>query len=706
MKQDTSSLFSQTIADSRRPINEVDLWSWSSLVGALYKAALVGALLTESTPASNLRWRLLSVRINGLEFISNVSRIPDLLARLQIFANSLDKVRELLEVDYPLGSEVYSDGNGSVYIVPDVPNLLEITDKCGTALKTRINQAFAQGTVNSDPCLQLGEEIVPCLDLEQNSWWGQDPNWTDSSNDELPDIKGILCKPVRTQPMAGAVQKYWENKASKSVCPVCRLRPMGENKEVCEHCRKRRGSRVEEWLKHPEQTIWMDEIADHNDRVALLVGKFGLDDWLSGNLVQTLLVKAAENNPGGCVPKNPSPARLSRIWETAQRFWTDTSEQGILKQHEYAQSALRCARLRVIPDTTTDWQEKVPYDGTINSGAISLLWCGAEGHFITISNLQLAAGDAKSAEELAQAWKGHTVTLSDPDNPRRTHSLKVQEAKPAEGAIGRYVPYLRLLASPDQFLALVPATEALAVAQKIHEKYTKEFGKVQNRLPLYFGIVFFQRETPLMAVMDTARRMLNQVKFKEEIWHIETVNNGTLIFSNEIKWNIPTKMGDNSTCDVWYPYFFIEGDPGKRPLRFQNNGRWLVHVNSLQQGDTVWVLPSRFAYIYLEQTAQRFHFEPEKEVMLLDELPKLTNMWRDICSVKDMSDTKLRGVADLLHVKGEMWGRDSQAWMHLIQTTLKTAGMLQNGVVTIKDVTSGRFERCLDLHLRILKRRV
>jgi hypothetical protein len=74
--------------------------------------------------------------------------------------------------------------------------------------------------------------------------------------------------------------------------------------------------------------------------------------------------------------------------------------------------------------------------------------------------------------------------------------------------MGTYTPYLRLLASPDQFLALVPAAAALEIAKNIRQEYQKQFGKVQNRLPLFLGLVFFQRKISLTAVMDTARRML------------------------------------------------------------------------------------------------------------------------------------------------------------------------------------------------------
>ena len=86
--------------------------------------------------------------------------------------------------------------------------------------------------------------------------------------------------------------------------------------------------------------------------------------------------------------------------------------------------------------------------------------------------------------------------------------------------MGSYTPCLRLLASPDQFLALVPAAAALEIARRIHKEYQKQFGKVQNRLPLFLGLVFFQRKVSLTAVMDTARRML-AAPLKDELWKVE-----------------------------------------------------------------------------------------------------------------------------------------------------------------------------------------
>ena len=149
--------------------------------------------------------------------------------------------------------------------------------------------------------------------------------------------------------------------------------------------------------------------------------------------------------------------------------------------------------------------------------------------------------------------------------------------------MGSYTPCLRLLASPDQFLALVPAAAALEIARRIHKEYQKQFGKVQNRLPLFLGLVFFQRKVSLTAVMDTARRMLS-APLKDEQWTVgQDVTSGQVKFANDVVWNIPTVMGDGTTSDNWYPYFFLSGKPSSARYSFQHNGSWLVYVDDLKQ---------------------------------------------------------------------------------------------------------------------------
>lgn len=459
--------------------------------------------------------------------------------------------------------------------------------------------------------------------------------------------------------------------------------------------------------------------------MALIVGKFGLDDWLSGDLVQTMLVKAEQSNSGGCVPKNPSPARLRRVWETCQRFWTETVN-GILQRHAYGDgSPLRCVRVAVVPDSTSGWQQNVPYDGTINGKAVSLLWEEDQKRFITISNLQLGVSQARDETGLVGEWHGQTCTVDLPDRPGRQRTFKIQQVTLLLGdPTGAYTPSLTLLSSPNQFLAPVPVSDALEIARQIEQEYRRQMGKVQNRLPLFLGLVFFPRTLPLTAVMDMGRRMLNQAKLEEEVWEVECVCPGLdgqtmyLRFSygaQRLEFTVPLTMGDQQTEDLWYPYLFVnefcDHTPDNRAHRFQLNGRWLVHARDLRPGDKVAITPSRFAYLFLESTAARFRFDPQRDVLLLDDLKRLQDIWQAICTSPEMTDTKLQAISALFERKRQEWDLPlptpqkpiaDETFRHLVETTLKR----DNVDISAEEVLNGHFQRTVDLHLHILKRRV
>lgn len=323
-------LFSQVGADTRRPTNEVDLWSWGLLVGALYKAALAGVLISgHNLPACNLRWRLLSVRVDGLGYLLNVVRLPDLLSRQQLLQNALDRVRLLLEETYPLASEVYRDENGSLYVVADLPDLLSLTDNRKVPLSQLILLEFSQATLKEDQKLQLGGELVPMLAIEPTGWWGQDP--CRNGDDELPAINTMLSPDVRSQADVEAIEAFWTSRVDV-ICTVCGLRPQGPGKKaiernVCDICEQRRLDRSQAWAsEQAHKTIWIDEVADTNGRLALIVGQFDLKGWLEGSLLDSLLV-IAPNEKKGKTTKTASFSRVQRIWQTTRQFWQDTNAE-------------------------------------------------------------------------------------------------------------------------------------------------------------------------------------------------------------------------------------------------------------------------------------------------------------------------------------------------------------------------------------------
>jgi len=700
--------FRSALGETRRAANDVTLWDHSFSVATLYKMAIATFLLNGSLDINHLRWRLLRVNFDVLGLYAKAIKIADLLGYQQAVETACVEVKQLVEEEYPLGNEVYRDTTGIYFTFPDLDFPADLAQEIRRRVEGVEMELAPRIVITVGDGATAAEQLKGILGKARK------------------EALDALAQPFDSQNLSACWQQQWTTVGAGQweVCPVCRLRPMKEGQEACETCMNRRGSRVQEWLGNPRTTIWIDEIADHNDRVALVVGKFGLDDWLSGDLVQTMLVKAIENNPNDCVPKNPSPARLRRVWETCQRFWSETVMESILAGKSFGGGdVLRCMRVAVVPDDCKGWQENVPYDGTINGRAVSLLWQESEKRFITIINLQLGVSQAWDEVGLIGEWHGRICTVSILGKPGQTRTFTVQQVQSLNGEpIQIYAPYLSLLESPDCFLALVPAAEALEIADKIRDEYQKQFRKVQNRLPLFLHIVFFPRKLPLMAVMDAARRMLNS-KFVHDEWRIAGTpqNDGKMVTlcleqnGQSITLQISIVMGDGTTEDVWYPYFELVGTPAPHhTYRFERAGVWWVHVKTLQAGETVRVTPSRFAYLFLENTAQRFRFDPKRDVLLLDELPRLTAMWQRL-NESGITMTGLRNVQALLESKGAAWGRDSEEFERLTRTTLKQAGLFERkdkdgnplpDVITPQDVTSERFAHCLELYLHILKQKI
>lgn len=303
--------FSYACADTQRPINEVTLWDWSSIVAALYKSALAAAVLDNKVdPPTGLRWRLLSVRLNGAAFSERVARIPDLLVRQKLITDGLNRVRRLLEETYPLGTEVYRDEDGSVFIVPNIKNLLTLEDGQGENLSGRIVRKFNAGTINDQISLQLAGEVIPSLKLDEGEPWYREESH--GHQDPLPIAKHVTD--TASSPADPNLVNHWWHGHREDICTVCQLRPQGWEaagnvahydrrargkqcpstcqtckaleRKVCDICEQRREDRSKEWAENElGTTIWLDEIADVNGRLGLVVGKFNLEHWLNGDML-------------------------------------------------------------------------------------------------------------------------------------------------------------------------------------------------------------------------------------------------------------------------------------------------------------------------------------------------------------------------------------------------------------------------------------
>lgn len=84
---------------------------------------------------------------------------------------------------------------------------------------------------------------------------------------------------------------------SGHVCPVCLVRLSGsatDKQAPCEPCEQRRRHRLDHWLegKLGSDTVWISEVADDNDRLALLTLSLDLEPWLDGSRLDSLRTQA------------------------------------------------------------------------------------------------------------------------------------------------------------------------------------------------------------------------------------------------------------------------------------------------------------------------------------------------------------------------------------------------------------------------------
>lgn len=695
--------FNNAAGDTQRPINEVTLWEWGAATAAFWKAIASRYVLENKVTENNLKWRILAVRFDGLGFLEQSLVIGDLLGRRAAIQASLNCVRKLLEGTYPIGNEVYRDENGSAFIVPELES-----DSDGKRLRDLLeNQILNSGWLN-----ELDGELKPRVDI------------TESHGKAIVLHKALEQTLPQITPFEDYSNRWWQGEIT-DICTVCSVRPQGwgtSSKEqrreaklrnTCHVCLERRDKRAKTWSENLHKidketvrdTIWIDEIADENGRLALVIGQFNLNTWLSGGMIKSLLAvcnpASDTNKKPSFTSKEPSFARIQRVWETTQRFWQEALT-------DVPDTQLPKVKGRLTIETTNIVEFRLQpfgnYDLVLGKTKLSVLH--DNGKLITTDNLRYTAkqlgaepkdyaSDEAAAEFVRNQLLNQQATIEEPTgygSPNKLRgTLNISNVTPDKT---EYSPVIPILAEPRTFMALVPAEKSLDVIEAIKTKYEREMGKVRNRLPLHLGVVYFQRRTPLRAALDAGRQMLSY-KSPNDKQQWQVLNIQCLIepekkdqFSKAIilellqddqtiTWRIPVAMGDGTT-DVWYPYVFLEtgGDDSKvngrlRTIKSQRPGTsnpcWLVHVADLKEGDQIYFTPSTFDFEFLDSTARRFEIYYDEKTgrrprrtrpFYLEDLDRLDTLWKIL---KNLETSQQHQVIYTIESTRELWyGQNDQ----------------------------------------------
>ncbi|HEY8541696.1 MAG TPA: CRISPR-associated protein Csx11, partial [Pseudothermotoga sp.] len=588
----TKEHYLKFLGETRRPANDVTLWDHSYSVATMTKCAIAQIFLNPNIERDPLyfNWKVFAVNFDVLGLLSKGIKVGDIKGYSGSIKRVFEEIKEEVEVIYPIGNEIYRDMSGIYFLIAD-----EETSR----LKEEIQRKIA----DMEPEIIIYITEIP-LKTEPPS---------KSNKNEREDIEEkkkenlMKCIPESRKKALQQISfpVYSESfphdkftlRENEQTCPVCRLRTVGTDKGICNHCLKRRENRSQEWQKNPKYTIWLDEVSDHNDRVALIVGTFELNYWLDGSFIRTLTF--SEPSETEDFRKYPSPARIRRVWETTERFIKE-DVFGILERSLRKEDP-RTKRIQLVISPNQSIPKNSTCDVIVNGARFSPVCIDdTRSIFISTTNLEILNKFGKTVEEIAKTLSGQDIKLKT-EEEKNWKDFKIIEAKPANDEFQDYLPYIEIYDFPDQFMVLVPAYEALSITEKILMEYEKQFSKVRDRLPLHLGIIAFHRRTPLYIVMDAAKRLLKGFEMSKtieaKVLDVEDIEDQELGKCRKLKlqtdgrdiplsWIISHSTKDPGEEDLWYPYLRIPDKLQDRDLSFDytGNGDYVVHVKEMKKG--------------------------------------------------------------------------------------------------------------------------
>ncbi len=276
--------FEQGLSDTTRPQNDTTLWEHSYAVASIVKILTIHNLLNDTEAkkiykSRDVKFDILGIGWDGMRFLSYGHKIGDIIGRKTIIQDLKKKLKELLEHEYPIGNEIYSDDDGIYFIVPmnlkQYQYLWESVEKQIYLKASDISCGELQPFIEIEPETRFITNMVKVINDLRKSRTAS----FNSSTEHFKFFKDSLLD-------------HWNNTTDKTVCPICRLRPVEKEdvkKKTCSICKERRTQG-----RDGKETLFIDEIVDDKRRAALIVMRFGLNDWLSGKMVRTLFVTEAD----------------------------------------------------------------------------------------------------------------------------------------------------------------------------------------------------------------------------------------------------------------------------------------------------------------------------------------------------------------------------------------------------------------------------
>lgn len=327
LRKELKELLSGLLSDDRFPINDVSLWDQAYMTTSMFKALLSDYILinqdfTNIPDRQEVRWRILGIQYNKLGLAEKGFKLASIEWYRQQTKEIDDSIKKLLEVEYPIGNEVYRDDTGIYFIVGENlgknkdNNLAVLVDDL-KPLEEEIINIFNE---------KLEGEVCPVIILTKAS------RGLMNLGDLLEKAKeNFLYVKTDNKITQTLMQNVNNTSTAIGICPLCKVRLIYEydkqknnSPTICKTCDERiHHYQVKKWLEEiSKETIWTSEIKDKNDRIALVSLRLELKDWLNGNMLNSLLVRQESYSDYLRIIKHILKEIQKIDWNTFELFFT------------------------------------------------------------------------------------------------------------------------------------------------------------------------------------------------------------------------------------------------------------------------------------------------------------------------------------------------------------------------------------------------
>ena len=683
-------VFRKALGETRRPTNDVTLWHHAMSTANLFKAAVAEGVLRqdfsrhwqnqtgafEISRMGRVRFRLLGIRWDWAALVGSALQPVVLTAMAENRRKAIAELRQRLEVDYPVGNQVYADDNGVVFVVGGFYQGLEDANgqQAEDLFQKHILNPLQSGILQD--LAPLGAGVAVRLAWTKPRLYLTDyPEVMATHSPLLPAGEGPGVRERLLQIGESELRALWARQTGDGqqvqICPQCGLRP-GQARELainesglnaddpsgpsgfCHYCqtlvansayRQRRNETDQLFGFEPEsfnlQEIRRQRNPAGNARMVLLSVRVNPEIIASGAMLLTQLARPlADLNLFQNVAV-PTPNEVGEtIQQTLAALAADVGDKKLNQNGDWVRKLLGDKNWLTKKDGRAEGtlkekarhlldefflREFIPDDaGLYRHDGDKLLLFGMRKH---ASPGRLA----RTWDDLGELWRQILWDIA--------------------GDTQHWLMPLSLDAGG--FRIIVAANDARNALKRIQQRVTEKLGKVHAGLDVHVSALAFREKFPLYIALDALRRMERRIaNVPAQEWRLNSIlkrqHDGAPVLKPEdvtqevvlnwqtpqgpTQWTVSLRTGDPHQPDLWYPHAIcVSRDPGP--------GR-LVRLDQLEAGEKIRLRPSTFDFMALDGTTRRYdlrydaegrrpHFilgESGRRPYLLEQLPELLQL--------------------------------------------------------------------------------